>query len=322
MTWLLFLDESGHDHKALPYEVRGGVALHVSKLWAFVRSVQKLEYSSFGIELSTIKKEIKGCKLLDKDRLAWASQGQPFEDEQRRKHCRSFLDRGNDAKMPIRDEFTAYGQACLEMARGMFQLMLDHSAVIFAAAIPRGVAPPKTFEAADYLRKDQVFLLERFFYFLESKQDHGLIVMDETEKSNDRRFVRRLHQYFLKTATGRYRTAWIVPTPLFVSSDMTSGVQAADLCCYAINRGFRLPAIGMNAETRPQIEAEFGPWLRKLQFECDVVKDGIKFHTRGITYVPDPYEPRGKKKEAMPSRPPLRAGLSRASEANDSKLVD
>ncbi len=28
MSWLLFLDESGHDHRQLPYEVRGGIALH------------------------------------------------------------------------------------------------------------------------------------------------------------------------------------------------------------------------------------------------------------------------------------------------------
>ena len=29
MAWLLFLDESGHDHKQMPYEVRGGVALQL-----------------------------------------------------------------------------------------------------------------------------------------------------------------------------------------------------------------------------------------------------------------------------------------------------
>jgi hypothetical protein len=35
VTWLLFMDESGHDHKNMPLEVRGGVALHVSRLWDF-----------------------------------------------------------------------------------------------------------------------------------------------------------------------------------------------------------------------------------------------------------------------------------------------
>ena len=31
MSYLLFLDESGHDHRTMPYEVRGGVALHASE---------------------------------------------------------------------------------------------------------------------------------------------------------------------------------------------------------------------------------------------------------------------------------------------------
>lgn len=32
MSWFLFLDESGHDHKTMPYEVRGGIALHAGAL--------------------------------------------------------------------------------------------------------------------------------------------------------------------------------------------------------------------------------------------------------------------------------------------------
>ncbi|HTU89082.1 MAG TPA: hypothetical protein VMF69_03195 [Gemmataceae bacterium] len=35
MAWLLFLDESGHDHKQMPYEVRGGIAFQDSQLWSF-----------------------------------------------------------------------------------------------------------------------------------------------------------------------------------------------------------------------------------------------------------------------------------------------
>ena len=40
MSWLLFLDESGHDHRTMPYEVRGGVALHASELWPFVQDMR------------------------------------------------------------------------------------------------------------------------------------------------------------------------------------------------------------------------------------------------------------------------------------------
>ena len=47
-----------------------------------------------------------------------------------------------------------------------------------------------------------------------------------------------------------------MPTPFFVSSDMSYAVQAADLCIYCIyciNWGFRLPARGMDAIGQPTV---------------------------------------------------------------------
>lgn len=292
MSWLLFLDESGHDHKSMPYEVRGGVALHAGELWPFVQDVQRLELSAFGTMLHQFGKELKGCKLLDKDRFKWADQGPVMSGEERRKNCRSFLTKGLEKKPPTRDEFTAYGQACLEMVRGVFQLLRDHKAHLFAAAIPRDIAKPATYEVAEYLRKDQVFMLERYFYFLEAHQEHGLLVMDEVEKTEDRRFVRRLEGYFSKTQTGRYRSQWIVPSPFFVASDMAYGVQAADMAIYCVNWGFRLPTRGMDAATRDEIATEFGPWLNQLQFRGDGHRDGKVFQEYGIVFVPDPYTSR------------------------------
>jgi len=292
MSWLLFLDESGHDHKSMPYEVRGGVVLHASKLWPFVQNVQRLELATFGTALHQFGKELKGCKLLDKDRFKWASQGAEQPDEARRKHCRGFLTKGLEKKSPSRDEFTAYGQACLKMARGLFQLLRDHEAKLFAAVIPKNIQRPATTEAKEYLRKDQVFLLERFFYFLELQRQHGLLVMDEIEKNEDRRFVKRLERYFTKSQTGQYRSAWIVPTPFFVSSDMTYPVQAADLAIYCVNWGFRLSSRGMNAPARMEIADEFGPWLNQLQFRGESYRDGKVYEQYGIVYIPDPYTSR------------------------------
>jgi len=290
MSWLLFLDESGHDHKNAPYEVRGGVALHVSSLWTFVQGMQRLELDSFGCHLHQYRCELKGSTLLDRKRFRFAQQLAPMEPESRRKHCRGFLTRGLEHKVPTREEFTAYGQACLEMASGIFQLLAQNRAALFAAAIPP-MARPRTFQLEEYLRKDQVFLLERFFYFLEEQEEHGLLVVDEVEKTADRQFVRRLEAYFTKTITGRYRTQWIVPTPFFVASDMIYPMQAADLCIYCVNWGFRLPSQGMTAVTRHEIADEFGPWLRQLQFRGEGYRDGAVFETFGICYVPNPYGP-------------------------------
>jgi len=292
MSLLLCLDESGHDHRNMPYEVHGGVALHARKLWPFVQALMTLEQACFGDRLTRFQKEIKGSHLLDKDRFKWAAQAKPIEDALRRKYCLSFLNKGLNKQSPVRDEFTAYGQACLLMARGIFNLLASHEARIIAAVIPKQLPQPPSQREPDLLRKDIVFMLERYFYMLEGANETGLLVLDETEKMQDRRFVRMLERYFQETATGRYRSTRIVPSPFFVASDMAYPVQVADVAIYALNWGFRLPQYGMNAPTRPDIEAEFGGLIGDLQFRGDGYRDGIVFQTFGIVYVPDLYTAR------------------------------
>jgi hypothetical protein len=175
------------------------------------------------------------------------------------------------------------------MARGIFKELRSHKAQLFAAAIPRDVGRPATFEAEEYLRKDQVFLLQRYFDFLEARKEHGLLVMDQVERAEDRRFISRLERYFTRTETGRNRTAWIVPVPLFVASELTYPLQAADLAIYCLNWGFRLPSRGMDADVRQEIADEFGPWISQLQFRGESYQDGKVYTEYGIVYVPDPY---------------------------------
>jgi hypothetical protein len=291
MSYCLFLDESGHDHKNAPYEVRGGIALHADQIWPFVQGIKTAEESCFGDALHRYGTEIKGHRLLDKHRFQWASQDVPLDNLARRKHALGFLNKGVEKKPPTRLEFTAYGQACLLMAGEIFDLLRTHKATLFAVAIPRSVTKPPTFEAEEFLRKDQVFLLERYFYFLEGQKESGLLVMDETDRSEDRRFVRRLERYFTLSQTGRYRSARIVPSPFFVSSDMTYPIQAADVCIYCVNHAFRIPKWGMDAPVRAEVLARFGLYLHDLQFKGEGYKDGQVFHLYGITYVANPYGP-------------------------------
>ena len=95
---LVFPDERGHDHKTTPYEVRGGVAIHVSSLWPFVRAMRRLEFDCFGCHLHEYKKEIKGSTLLDKKRYKFAGQSGSLPAENRRKLCLSFLTKGDKTK--------------------------------------------------------------------------------------------------------------------------------------------------------------------------------------------------------------------------------
>jgi len=292
MAWLLFMDESGHNHRELPYEVRGGFALADERLWPFVQDVLKLELESFGARLADYKSEIKGEKLLNKDRFKHAAQMPPFDAPRRQHFCRALLQAGLEKRPPTREQLTSYGQASLAMADGVFDLLERHQAVVFASAIPRWAAkPPKDSSPPEILRKDHVFLLERFFYFLERERQMGLLVMDEVEKTEDRRFVRRLHDYFVKTAKGRERSRWIVPSPFFVASDMALPVQVADVVIYAINWGYRHP-VEMTAVTRPEIERRYGARINKLMWRGEGY-DGLKaYRSFGIVCVPDLFQPR------------------------------
>ena len=292
MSYLLFMDESGHDRRIVPYEVRGGVALHADRLWPFAQAMLASEEACFGAHLDEYGSEIKGHTLLDKDRFRWAAQASWLDDTARRKHALAFLNKGAQRRAPTRIEFTAYGQACLALTRRLFQLLREHDATLFAAAIPRAVRRPNAPGASEFLRKDHVLLLERYFHFLKGKQESGLLVMDETDKKTDRQFMQLLRRYFTRTELGRYRASWIVPAPLFVSSDMTYPIQAADVCVYCINWGFRLPSLGMDAPTREEIASEFGPWVSDLQFHGETHRDGEERSNDGIVYVPDPYSRR------------------------------
>ncbi len=293
MSYLLFMDESGHDRNTTPYEVRGGVALHARRLWEFIQAMRRSEQEAFGTLLHEYGSEVKGSKLLNRERFRWADQGATLDARERRQHALAFLNSTREGRTPKRIEFTAYGQACLKLADDVFRLLAEHGGVVFASAIPRTARKPSWEADGQLLRKDHVFLLERFFYLLEEKQEDGLLVLDETEKRHDRRFMTLVRRYFTKAAEGRKRTQWIVPAPLFVSSDLAYPIQAADVCIYCINWGFRLPDRGMCAATRREIEERFAETLYHLQFKGDGYRGGRVFRTYGIVLVPDPYSSRG-----------------------------
>ena len=295
MTWLLFIDESGHDHKNTPMEVRGGIAIHVEKAWSFINDFQKAEMDCFGISLAQNNIEVKGAKLLDKKRFEWASKYKVLTDVERHAAIRRFIKKPKDQPRKQR-EFAAYGQASLLMVDTIFDLLDDYNAFIFASCIPKGITKPKDYQFDDYLRKDHVFLQERFFWFLEARQEHGILVMDQTDKSSDRYFIEKLKNYYTKTNNGIKRSQWIFPTPLFVDSSLTIGVQAADVCLYCINWAFRIAKWGVKLEARPELE-KYAKRCSERQFKGDMPSDNETYKGYGIIFVPDPYNHQGKSKE-------------------------
>ncbi len=283
MSWLLFLDESGHDHKNTPYEVRGGFAIHTKKLWAFIREVQRLELLLFGTHLNRYKSEIKGSKLLAKDRFKWAKQSDQMSYEELRKHSLNFLNSSAQKRTPRKHEFTSYGQSCLKMAEEIILLLRSYDAHIFASFIPKVKRPDCA--PAEFLRKDHVYLFERFHYFLKEKKETGLIIMDGCEKELDKQFVRRMEKYFTETLKGKERTEWIIPSPFFVESDMSYGIQVADLCIYCLNWGARFTSL-MTEDVREEIRDYYWVMESLIWHSVGIYENQ---HIYSTVYVPNPY---------------------------------
>lgn len=286
------MDESGHDHKTMPYEVRGGVSIASIKVFKFLCDLQKSEEKIFGCKLSEFKTEIKGSKLLGKERFKWASQADDLDDISRQAGVRRFLTAALEKRTPTRNDFTAYGQASLKMATAIISLLYKYEAKIFACVIPKDVQKSKAFNHEDYLRKDHVCLMERFADFLKKRHEDGLMIMDQCEKSYDKKFKRQLSNYFLRTPSGKAQANWILPEPFFIESDVNYLIQVADLCIYIINTAFR-KARGMNAKTRKEIQELFEEKIEKLQYSYtkEHMEKGklrkIKVHS--IKYCKNPY---------------------------------
>ncbi len=181
---------------------------------------------------------------------------------------------------------TAYGEASLRVADGILDLLSSEGARLFLAAIPRGARKLPPGPSHEFLRKDLVYLLERYDYLLKDEVETGLLVMDQVEKTNDRRFGRTIANYFLKTGKGRERAKRLVPVPLFVTQDLSYALQAADVCLYAANWGCRFVP-EMTANVRSEVQDRYDAKLRRLRFSTVVYEEDTQFRTFGFVYVPD-----------------------------------
>ncbi|MEJ2431565.1 MAG: DUF3800 domain-containing protein, partial [Deltaproteobacteria bacterium] len=93
----------------------------------------------------------------------------------------------------------------------------------------------------EHLRKDYAYLFERFYYFLEDygPASMGIVAFDELERSRSHILIDQMDRYFRTTLNGQARAGRIIPEPFFVHSDLTTGVQLADIVAYLISWGFR-----------------------------------------------------------------------------------
>ncbi len=160
--------------------------------------------------------------------------------------------------------------------------------------VPANHSKPAKQIEQNFIRRDIRYLMASFYYYCEDRQSDGIVVLDETDRTDDRRFLQRLERYFSITDQGKRHSRLILPTPLFTESHMSYPVQAADIVCYLISNGFRLA--DMPRATRPDLKAGWIASLETLKFKCirTVGSSGPKDH-HSIVYVADPW--RAKKRE-------------------------
>lgn len=253
MAWFLFIDESGHDKGASPYEVLAGIAIQDRDIWNLVNALHDSEIKNFGRRYSSGPAELKGKKLLKKKVFYHSNLNTSITSDEIAPLAKAALDDGASADAR---QFKALALAKLAYVRDVFEICARFRCKAFASIVEKDALQT----SAGGLRKDYGYLFERFFYFLEDAkpQEHGIIVFDELDKSQSHLLINQAHRYFKETAIGRHRSSLIVPEPFFVHSDLTTGIQIADLIAYCISWGFRLAPM-----TKPARQ-ELAPYCNQI----------------------------------------------------------
>jgi hypothetical protein len=168
---------------------------------------------------------------------------------------------------------------------GYVQSVLDICRRYGCRAFASIVEPNAHGTNTDGLRKDYAYLFQRFFYFLEDgAQEQGVVVFDELEKSRSHILIDQTHKYFKETAVGRHRASLIVPEPLFVHSDLTTGVQIADLIAYTVSWAFRTQH--MHRPLRPEM-SEYARLVAELRYRTEREINGRQMTIWSFAHITD-----------------------------------
>jgi len=279
---LLFIDESGHDHHDMPCEVLAGVVVAEDNLWNLVKAVRSAEKDFFGDYLRNLRQtEMKAKKLLKRKRFKSADRPVVIAADELTPLANAALSNGATAGQR---ELVAYSRQVLAFVHEVVNIAARHSVQVIASVVDIRAPRPQ----GDTLRKDYVYLFERYFYLLQMlpARERGLIVFDELEKSESHVLIQQMARYFLGTETGRDRSSRVVPEPFFVHSDLTTGVFLADLAAYILGWGWRLGS--MSQPARPELKP-YADKLHDMQYQGGLPgADGnIAMRLHGIRYIDD-----------------------------------
>ncbi|HEY4119069.1 MAG TPA: DUF3800 domain-containing protein [Byssovorax sp.] len=282
MAWILFIDESGQDHRESPYEVLAGVAVEDSRVWPLITAVHDAEFEFFGRRRDGRDDEMKAKKLLKRKTFRLAAQMAALAPAERAAAAAACLGKGDRHEPPTKLELTALGQAKIAFSERLLELAAQHRVRAFASIVePKAPRP-----ANNFLRKDYSYLFERFYNWLDDApgSPQGIVVFDELEQTRSHILLGQMEQYFKNTATGQMRAGRIVPEPFFVHSDLTTGIRIADLIAYVISWGVRFPP--MNQAARAELSG-LARAIRLLRHRATVDRDGGPFYVWSFRHIAD-----------------------------------
>ena len=258
MAHILFVDESGTDGKTYNRESLAGLVVPDYNLWCLVRSISDLENKIFGTDVLSQGSELKGKKLLKKKvfkHLKYQAMSTDLKDlDIRRNLTRQCLQGGKHNSS--REHLKALALSKIEFVKSAISLLKEHGCRVIGTVIQSGVKKPTK---DDYLRKDYVYLFERFYYDLRciSENEQGFLVLDEFDKKLSDKLLNQVQSYFIRTETGKQRASQVVPDPFFVHSDLTKCVQIVDIFAYLFIASYELPVVdcpGIMREEEEMVE--------------------------------------------------------------------
>lgn len=232
MAYLIFIDESGSDLNNSTYEVFAGLVIKDIDVWKIINEVHKLEKSIFGCRYSEGKRELKGKKILKRKTYRLANQLPTISNEERKALVFENLTNNAVSKRHL----TALGQAKIAFVKAVLEMLKRFNCMVFASIISN---KPEC-DNSDVLSNNYQFIFENFGSFLSSKpaNEIGILVFDEVEKSHSHKLIKKIDDY-VKTEIGDLNMPeLIIPEPFFVESDLSTGIQLADLIAYIVSWSF------------------------------------------------------------------------------------
>ncbi len=225
-------------------------------------------------------RELKAKKLLPRKVFRLANQMALFDQAERRTLARECLEYGERAG---RAQITALAQAKIAYVAELIDICSRFRCKAFAIIVNKASPAP----SGDHLRKDYAYLFERFFYYLEDlgPSAYGIVVFDELDKVQSHLLVGQMDRYFKRTVRGRLRSGQILPQPLFVHSDLTTGIQIADLIAYIVSWGVRLQ--GMDLDARQELRPLAERLLQLRHRSVREVNDNPSFAIWSLAYIRD-----------------------------------